>query len=212
MRRWLCMVVLVAAVIAASPVFAQDGEPEPAGVFYANGGVHSYLRAPLTGALAENEALANLRGELGVGFLGRDDSSFEPFVYGLDFRFLLSFADLTDTSVAFTDVPLRGAFGAKFGDLYAAAFAGPGLYSSIVTAGGDAVRLSLGLEAGVKAIFAWGLYAEASFVAPEVLLMQDSSYLTAQPAGLRVGIGWNFLSASADDIATMQAEAEAAEE
>lgn len=207
MRRWLYVVVLVVAVIAASPVLAQDSDSEPSGLFYGNAGAHSYLRAPLTGALAENEALANLRGELGLGFLGRDDPGLEPFVYGFDFRFLLSFAEFADTSVVFTDVPVRGGFGAQFGDLYAAAFAGPGLYSAVVTAGGDAVRLSLGLEAGVKAILSWGLYAEASFVAPELLVMQESIFLTAQPAGLRVGIGWNFLSASADEIAAMQEEA-----
>lgn len=207
MKRLLLMVVVGVLVLMAAPVPAQTSDADDAGLLFAMGGVHYHLREPLEGALSQAETAGNLRAELGVGLLGRDRADLAPFVYGLDFRFLLSYADLSTTTVAMTDVPLRGAFGAQFGDILVAAHAGPGIYTAFVTEGGDATRVSVGWEAGVKAILTFGLYAEASFVAPEgIALLQDSMYLAPATAGLRVGIGYNFLSATPDEIREMSTE------
>lgn len=200
--------IAVFALATASPVVAQEPDSPYAGLLFAMGGVHYHVRESLSGGLAENETLANLRGELGVGMLARDNPNLAPFVYGGDFRFLLSFAQLNASSAALTDVPLRGAFGAQFGEFLVAATAGPGMYTAFLTSGGDATRVSVGYEIGLKAIFTWGLYGEASFVAPEGLaVLQDSQFLDAQPAGLRVGLGFNFLSATPEEVREMSAEA-----
>lgn len=207
MKRSTILIAAALVIAVGAPALAQDDGDEPAGVLFAMGGLHYHLRESFTGGLAENETPANLRGELGVGLLGRGDANLEPFVYGGDFRFLISFAELSTASAALTDGVLRAAFGAQFGDFYFAATAGPGIYTAFLTAGGDATRVSVGYEIGLKAIAPFGLYAEASFVSPEgIALLQPSAFLDAQPAGLRVGIGFNFLSATAAEVQEMSAE------
>ena len=205
MNKLSMVVMTLLVLVLASPVFAQEGEDDEGGLLFALAGVQYHLREPLAGGLAENETAANLRAELGVGLLGRDSADFAPFVYGGDFRFLLSAATLSTTSVVMADIPLRGAFGAQFGDILVAAHAGPGMYTAVVTEGGDATRISVGWEASVKAVLTFGLYAEAAFVAPEgIALLQDSAFLAPAPAGFRLGIGFNFLSATPQEIREMQ--------
>ena len=208
MRRYARTIALVAMAWIAFPAFAQEQTPEDAGLLFAMGGVHYHVRDSLTGALAD-EPLANLRAEVGVGMLARGNPELAPFVYGGDFRFLLSFVPLSTATVVHTDVPLRGGFGAQFGDVLVAAVGGPGIYTTIVDTGGDATRIGVGYEVGAKAVFTWGLYAEATFVAPEgIALLQGSQFLGPQRAGLRLGIGWNFLSATPDEARELSAAAE----
>lgn len=212
MKSRVLTIALVAFALVAAVATAQETEAHDAGAVFAMGGVHYIMRDPLTGGLAGADTMANLRAELGFGLLGRNNPGLAPFLSGGDFRIMLSAAELTagtGASAAFIDAPLRAAFGAQFGELMVAAFAGPGFYSVFLSSGGDATRAGFGFEAGVKAVFTWGLYAEASFYAPEAIAMlQESAFLDPQQSGLRIGIGWNFLSASPSEIEEMAAAAE----
>lgn len=210
-KRLLTMVVAF-VLLGAGVAAAQESGAEDAGAVFAMGGVHYIMRDDLTGGLAGADTMANLRGELGFGLLGRNNPGLAPFLYGGDFRIMLSAAQLADppsAGAAFIDAPLRAGFGAQFGDLMVAAFAGPGFYSVFLTSGGNATRAGFGFEAGVKAVLTWGLYAEASYYAPEALAMlQESVFLDPQQSGFRFGVGWNFLSATPREIQQMAAEAE----
>lgn len=212
MKSRVLTIAVAALVLTAAVATAQESDAHDAGAVFAMGGVHYIMRDPLTGGLAGADTMANLRAELGFGLLGRNNPGFAPFLYGGDFRIMLSSAQLSTGAAgtaAFIDAPLRAAFGAQFGELMLAGFAGPGFYSVFLTSGGDATRAGFGFEAGVKAVFTWGLYAEASFYAPEALgMLQESLFLDAQQSGFRIGIGWNFLSASPSEIEEMAAAAE----
>lgn len=215
MRMTYVLGVALLMGVALSAV-AQEGASEPAGVLFANAGLQYHLGGPSAGALADAGVLGDLRAELGVGMFARGSERIAPFIYGGDFRLIGSFAEVenpdgpADTrSFAPFAMPLRGAFGAKFGDLHLAAVAGVGLYGSAVTAGGDALRLGVGYEAGVKAVMSWGLYGEVTFLAPEGLfLMQDSTFFAEEAPRLLVGLGWNFLSATPQEVQEIQAAAQ----
>ncbi|NBC29848.1 MAG: hypothetical protein GVY29_07635 [Spirochaetes bacterium] len=215
MKRVTHVLIAILLVSAALSAGAQEGS-EPAGVLFAGAGVQYHLGGPAEGAIADAGLLGDLRVELGVGMLARGNGLPAPFVYGGDFRLIGSFAQVqTDDGVAETAgiapfaMPLRGAFGVKFEDLHAAAVAGVGLYGTAVTAGGDAVRLSVGYETGLKAVMSWGLYGEVTFLAPEgIFLIQDSQFFGEQAPGLLLAIGWNFLSASPQEVQEIQAAAQ----
>jgi hypothetical protein len=212
MIRRLLTIAVALVLLGGGAVAAQESAAHDAGALFGMGGVHYIMRDALTGGLAGADTMANLRGELGFGLLGRNNPNLAPFLYGGDFRIMLSAAQAGAVSAAFIDAPLRAGFGAQFGDLMVAAFAGPGFYSAFLTSGGDATRAGFGFEAGVKAILTWGLYVEASYYAPEALAMlQESLFLDPQQSGFRVGVGWNVLSATPREIQEMAAEAEAEE-
>ena len=214
MKRVMNLLVVVLLLSAILPAVAQESESEPAGVLFANAGVQYHLGGPSEGAGADAGVMGDLRAELGVGMFARGNERIAPFIYGGDFRLIGSFAEVdagpggvADTvSFAPFAMPLRGAFGAKFGDLHLAAVAGVGLYGTAVTAGGDAARLGVGYEAGVKAVMSWGLYGEMTFLAPEgLVLMQDSTFFAEEPPRLLLAVGWNFLSATPQEVQEMQA-------